>query len=71
MKQIKWIGALALLIATAAPLKAQGPLPAGEGRDLVAVACTQCHALAPIVAGREGPRAGSATSTIWCCAARN
>ena len=29
-------------------------LPQGEGRDLVAVACTQCHALNPILVGREG-----------------
>ena len=45
--------ALALLATTQA--NAQGPLPQGEGRDLVAVACTQCHALAHILAGREGP----------------
>ena len=44
---------LALVATTQA--NAQGPLPQGEGRDLVAVACTQCHALAPILAGREGP----------------
>jgi cytochrome c5 len=45
--------ALALVATTQA--NAQGALPQGEGRDLVAVACTQCHALAPILAGREGP----------------
>jgi cytochrome c5 len=47
----------ALLLAFGAPLHAQSQsaLPQGEGRDLVAVACTQCHALAPILAGREGP----------------
>jgi cytochrome c5 len=45
--------ALALVATTQA--NAQGPLPQGEGRDIVAVACTQCHALAPILAGREGP----------------
>jgi cytochrome c5 len=44
---------LALVATTQA--NAQGALPQGEGRDLVAVACTQCHALAPILAGREGP----------------
>jgi cytochrome c5 len=30
-------------------------LPAGNGRDLVAVACTQCHGLRLIVALRDGP----------------
>ena len=45
--------ALALVATTQA--NAQGPLPQGEGRDIVAVACTQCHALTPILAGREGP----------------
>jgi cytochrome c5 len=48
------LGAAALLIAAVAPVQAQSPLPQGEGRDLVAVACTQCHALTPIVGVREG-----------------
>ena len=30
-------------------------LPAGEGRDIVAVACTQCHTLTPLVGMRDGP----------------
>ena len=30
-------------------------LPAGEGRDIVAVACTQCHTLNPLIAMRDGP----------------
>jgi len=30
------------------------PLPPGDGRDLVATACTQCHALRPIVMKRDG-----------------
>jgi mono/diheme cytochrome c family protein len=56
MKHLSLLGAVAALgLATATPVNAQGPLPQGEGRDLVAVACTQCHALAPILAGREGP----------------
>jgi cytochrome c5 len=46
--------AVLTLVATT-QANAQGALPQGEGRDLVAVACTQCHALAPILAGREGP----------------
>ena len=53
MKPVTLLGAAALLlVATSA--QAQGPLPQGEGRDLVATACTQCHALTPIVSGREG-----------------
>jgi cytochrome c5 len=47
--------AAALAVVATTQANAQGPLPQGEGRDLVAVACTQCHALAPILAGREGP----------------
>ena len=30
-------------------------LPPGDGRDLVATACTQCHALTVILAMRDGP----------------
>jgi cytochrome c5 len=40
------------------PIYAQSPanaLPAGNGKDLVAVACTQCHGLKMIVALRDGP----------------
>jgi cytochrome c5 len=47
--------AAALALAATTQVHAQGALPQGEGRDLVAVACTQCHALAPILVGREGP----------------
>jgi cytochrome c5 len=47
--------AAALALAATTQVNAQGALPQGEGRDLVAVACTQCHALAPILVGREGP----------------
>ena len=47
--------AVAFALTAATPANAQGQqLPQGEGRDLVAVACTQCHALAPILVGREG-----------------
>lgn len=53
--RLPFLGAVAaLLLATGAPLQAQGSLPQGEGRDLVATACTQCHTLATIVVGREG-----------------
>ena len=30
------------------------PLPSGDGRDLVATACAQCHALRPIATKRDG-----------------
>src|SRR5262249_6912266 len=50
-----FFGAAALALVATTPANAQGQLPQGEGRDLVAVACAQCHALAPILAGREGP----------------
>lgn len=58
------LGALALLaLAAVIPAVAQEggggqrgrTLPAGEGRDLVAVACSQCHALNVIMSVREGP----------------
>ena len=51
-------GALgALLLGLATPLYAQTPgaLPPGDGRDLVATACSQCHTLSVIMAGRDGP----------------
>ena len=43
-------------IALAAPALAQTPpqLPAGEGRDIVAVACSQCHPLSAITNMRKG-----------------
>jgi mono/diheme cytochrome c family protein len=50
------LGGFALVLAAAAPLHAQTApaLPPGEGRDLVAVACTQCHGLGTIVQIRDG-----------------
>jgi cytochrome c5 len=44
----------ALAIAIAMPARAQGALPAGEGRDLLAAACSQCHPLNVIRSMREG-----------------
>jgi cytochrome c5 len=44
----------ALAIAIAVPACAQGALPAGEGRDLLATACSQCHPLNVIRSMREG-----------------
>ena len=51
--------AAALVIAAAAPARAQGTppagLPPGEGRDVLATACSQCHVLNVIMSMREGP----------------
>jgi mono/diheme cytochrome c family protein len=49
-------GLTALLLAATAPLHAQTvpALPPGEGRDIVATACTQCHGLGTIVQIRDG-----------------
>src|SRR4051812_43668292 len=46
----------ALLLVNATPLRAQtvAALPQGDGRDLVAVACSQCHTLSVVMAGRGG-----------------
>jgi len=51
------LAAAALLWA--APVLAQQPgaLPPGEGRDVVAVACTQCHAPSAFTQLRQGPEA--------------
>ena len=43
-----------LVTGAAAQAQTASPLPQGEGRELVATACTQCHALTPIVSVREG-----------------
>ena len=50
-------GGLVVFLAASGPLYAQapGPLPPGEGRELVATVCTQCHGLATIMAVRDGP----------------
>ena len=55
---LTFVGAVAtLVLGAAAPLHAQtaSALPPGEGRDLVATACSQCHSLNVIMAGRDGP----------------
>ncbi|HKD69379.1 MAG TPA: hypothetical protein VKB84_21250, partial [Candidatus Binataceae bacterium] len=46
--------AAALAIAIAMPACAQGALPPGEGGDLLATACSQCHALNVIRSMRNG-----------------
>ena len=46
-----------VFVAAASPSRAQqnaNPLPAGEGRELVAVACSQCHYLGTIAKIRDG-----------------
>jgi cytochrome c5 len=58
MRRLRLLGSIAALVLVAVtPSRAQAPgaLPQGEGRDLVAVACSQCHTLATIIVGREGP----------------
>jgi len=47
----------ALYLVAGTPLHAQTAptLPQGDGRDLAAVACSQCHTLAVLMAGRDGP----------------
>ena|ERR1700722_701944 len=49
-------GGLALLLMAAQSAGAQtaNNLPAGDGRDILAVACTQCHGLGTIMAMRDG-----------------
>jgi cytochrome c5 len=45
------------IMAAASPGRAQqnaNPLPEGEGRDLVSVACSQCHYLGTIAKIRDG-----------------
>ena len=47
----------ALCLAAGTPVHAQTAttLPQGDGRDLAAVACSQCHTLNVLMAGRDGP----------------
>jgi cytochrome c5 len=48
---------VALTLAAGAPVHAQvaTALPEGDGRDVIATACSQCHALNVLMAGRDGP----------------
>jgi mono/diheme cytochrome c family protein len=59
MRRFILIGAAAALVLVAAPLAAQPvvQLPEGEGRDVVATACSQCHALTAITQLRQGEQA--------------
>ncbi|HEX9464546.1 MAG TPA: hypothetical protein VGB82_18260 [Alphaproteobacteria bacterium] len=53
------LAAIAFLHAAAGQAQQPGPgaLPPGEGREIVAVACTQCHAPAAFAQLRQGPDA--------------
>jgi cytochrome c5 len=58
MNRVSLLGALtALCLAVATPVHAQvaTALPEGDGREVIATACSQCHALSVIMAGRDGP----------------
>jgi len=48
---------MVILAVAGAPAGAQQPPPEGEGRDIVAVACTQCHAPSAYTQLREGSQA--------------
>jgi len=49
-----WLAGFLLLGSELLQGQAPAPLPPGDGRDLVATACTQCHALRPIQMKRDG-----------------
>src|SRR5947209_18261720 len=58
MRRSSVIGVLAALLlagVTASRAQPASVLPPGEGRDLAATACSQCHSLAVIAAGEDGP----------------
>jgi cytochrome c5 len=53
-----WLLGVSIAVSVAAsPAGSQTApaLPSGEGRDIVAVACTQCHTLNPLTMMRDGP----------------
>lgn len=57
MRGVTLVFAVALAAAAATSAGAQqgaDPLPAGDGHDIVAVACSQCHALGTIAKIRDG-----------------
>jgi mono/diheme cytochrome c family protein len=67
------IALITLVLSAATPLRAQTPgaLPQGDGRDLAATACSQCHNLNVLMAGRDGPVGWKNHVYTWSCAARN
>ncbi len=57
MRRVVVLAAFAALSLATVPVAAQQPasaLPPGDGRDIVASACTQCHPLTVILALRDG-----------------
>jgi mono/diheme cytochrome c family protein len=54
-----WFSALVLVLVLAPPTSAQSSpgnaLPPGEGRELLATGCSQCHGLNTIMSMRDGP----------------
>src|SRR5438128_172955 len=61
------LAGVALSLIAAAPIHAQAPgaLPPGEGRDLVAVVCSQCHGLNTIMQIRDGSAGWKRQKTEW------
>ena len=58
MRMLVVSAAFTVILALAgAPARALPPPPEGEGRDIVAVACTQCHAPSAYTQLREGSQA--------------
>ncbi len=55
MNRLRLTLCVAVALAVAAPAWSQDKLPPGQGRDVLAVACSQCHALDVITSMREGP----------------
>jgi mono/diheme cytochrome c family protein len=51
------LGAACILLNFSAEAQQTGPFPAGAGRDIIAVACTQCHRAGPITQLRMGEEA--------------
>jgi cytochrome c5 len=56
MRAVRFVFAIALAAAASSAQAQQrpDPLPPGDGHDLVAVACSQCHALGTIAKIRDG-----------------
>jgi mono/diheme cytochrome c family protein len=51
------LAAACILLNFSAEAQQTGPFPAGVGRDIIAVACTQCHRAGPITQLRMGEEA--------------
>ena len=55
MQRLVLSALLAVLAAAPAAAQSANPLPPGDGSQIVATACTQCHPLTVILATRDGP----------------